>query len=149
VPVDIDRIVKTAAFYTGNKLQLAVFKFGTVVLLTNRTENIDASAKDILNQIYHSHPDFKPRLMDDGNYLVEYRLPAFTIVFKDKLEANRAYIDKNYMQGICTAEVLINKQGAQNVFDDTGKTCLFGRAQMFMDAQEPLVVKTFDPLQEI
>jgi hypothetical protein len=32
-----------------------------------------------------------------------------------------------------------------NVFDRIGKICLFGRAKMFMDAQYPEIVKSFDP----
>ncbi len=86
--------------------------------------------------------------MDDGNYLIEYSQPAFTIVFKEEIEKNWDYIDKNHQDGICRAEVLINAQGQHNVFDSVGKICLFGRAKMFMDAQSPKVVKTFDPVRQ-
>ncbi len=83
--------------------------------------------------------------MDDGNYLIEYSQPAFTIVFKDEIETYWDYIEKNHQDGICNAEVLINAQGQHNVFDRVGKICLFGRAKMFMDAQAPKIVKVFDP----
>ncbi len=84
--------------------------------------------------------------MDDGNYLVEYSEPAFTIVFKDEIEKHWDYIDKNHQDGICRAEDLINGQGQPNVFDDLGKICLYGRAKMFMDAQATKVLWMFDPL---
>jgi hypothetical protein len=83
--------------------------------------------------------------MDDENYLITYSQPAFTIVFKDEVEKYWEYIDKNHQDGICRDEVLINAQGQQNVFDRIGKICLFGRAKMFMDAQAPEIIKTFDP----
>ncbi len=145
-PNDIDKITNTTKYYTGSKLQLAVFKFGTVVFLTIRVDNIEVEAKNILNQVYNFHADFNPRIMSEGNYLIEYRKPAFNIVFKEEIADNWDYIDKNHLQGVCTDEVLINGKGQHNVFDTVGKICLFGRAKMFMDAQDPVVVKTFDPL---
>ena len=88
--------------------------------------------------------NFRPIPMDDGNYLIEYSQPAFTIVFKAEIEKNWKYIDENHLYGLCTAEVLINRNGQQNVFDRSGKISLFGRPKMFMDAQEPRVVRTFE-----
>ncbi len=144
LPTDIDAIYEKAKYYTGDKLQLAIFQNGTVVLFPNKVDNIEKSALATLDQIYNAHPDFKPIAMEDGNYLIEYSQPAFTIVFKDEIEMNWNYIDENQQDGICRAEVLINGQGQHNVFDRIGKICLFGRAKMFMDAQHPKVVKTFD-----
>lgn len=86
--------------------------------------------------------------MDDGNYIVQYSQPAFTIVFKEEIEKHWDYIDKNHQDGICRAEVLIDGQGRHNVFDKIGKICLFGRTKMFIDAQDPKVVKTFEPEQK-
>jgi len=146
LPVNIDLVVDKTKFYTGHKLQFAVFEFGTVVFFSKRVDNIEQSAKSVLDKIYNSHPDMKPITMDDGNYLVEYSEPAFTIVFKDEIEKHWDYIDKNHQDGICRAEVLINGQGQPNVFDDLGKICLYGRSKMFMDAQSPKVLKTFNPI---
>jgi hypothetical protein len=148
LPVDIELIYEKARYYTGDKLQFAVFQNGTVTFFSNKVDNIEDSAKASLDKIYNFHPDFKPMTMDDGNYLIEYSQPAFTIVFKDEIENHWDYIDKNHQDGICRAEVLINAQGQHNVFDSVGKICLFGRAKMFMDAQAPKVVKTFDPTRQ-
>jgi len=148
LPVDIELIYEKAKYYTGDKLQFAIFQNGTITFFSNKVDNIEDSAKASLDKIYNSHPDFKPMTMEDGNYLIEYSQPAFTIVFKDEIDNHWDYIDKNHQDGICRAEVLINAQGQHNVFDSVGKICLFGRAKMFMDAQAPKVVKTFDPVRQ-
>jgi hypothetical protein len=148
LPVDIELIYDKAKYYTGDKLQFAIFQNGTVTFFSNKVDNIEDSAKASLDKIYNFHPDFKPMTMDDGNYLIEYSQPAFTIVFKDEIEKHWDYIDRNHQDGICRDEVLINAQGQHNVFDSVGKICLFGRAKMFMDAQAPKVVKTFDPTRQ-
>jgi hypothetical protein len=148
LPVDRDLIYEKAKYYTGDKLQFAIFELGTVVYFSNKIIDIDEAAKLCLDQIYNSHPDFKPIKMNDGNYLIEYSHPAFTIVFQEEIENHWKYIDKHHQDGLCPAEVLINAQGAHNVFDDIGKIGLFGRAKMFMDAQSPKIVRTFDPIQK-
>jgi len=148
LPVDIELIYEKAKYYTGDKLQFAVFRNGTVTFFSNKVENIEVSAKASLDKIYNAHPDFKPMTTNDGNYLIEYSQPAFTIVFKDEIEKHWDYIDKNHQDGICRDEVLINAEGQHNIFDSVGKICLFGRAKMFMDAEAPKIVKTFDPVRE-
>lgn len=148
LPIDINMIYEKAKYYTGNKLQFAIFQNGTVTFFSDRVNNIENSAKSSLDKIYNFHPDFKPLTMDDGNYLIEYSQPAFTIVFKEEIETHWNYIEQNHQDGICRAEVLINAQGQHNVFDRIGKICLFGRAKMFMDAQAPKVVRTFDPIKQ-
>jgi hypothetical protein len=145
LPIDLELILDRAKCYTGHKLQLAIFKFGTVVIFPNRVDNFTEQALITLDKIYKSHPDFKPVTMDDENFLIEYSQPAFTIVFKDELEKYWDYIDKNHQDGICHDEVLINGQGQHNVFDKIGKICLFGRSKMFMDAQDPQVILSFEP----
>ena len=147
LPVDIDLIYEKAKYYTGEKLQFAIFKNGTVVYFSNIVKNIDGSAKATLDKIYKFHPDFNPMPMDDGNYLIKYSQPAFTIVFANEIEHHWDYIDRNHQDGICRDEVLINAQGQHNVFDTVGKICLFGRAYMFMDAQAPKVARIFDPIR--
>ena len=144
LPINHTEIFEKAKFYTGEKLQFALFEFGTVVIFPTCVDNIEQSAKSTLNRIFNSHPDMKPVTMDDGNYLIEYSQPAFTIVFKDEIENHWDYIEKNHQDGVCRDEVLINGHGQRNVFEKLGKICLFGRAKMFLDAENPKVVKMFD-----
>lgn len=145
LPVDIDLIYEKSLFYTGRKIQLAVFKNGTVVIFPQPVEEIESSARQIIHDIFNYHVDFNPLEMDDGNYLIRYRLPAFTIVFKDEYEKNWNYIEQNHQKGICPEELLINSKGEGNVFNEVGKICLFGRTKLFMDALDPVIVKTFAP----
>lgn len=144
LPINYTEIVEKAKFYTGEKFQFAVFEFGTVIYFSSKVENIEENAKSVLDRIYNSHPDMKPLAMNDGNYLVEYSQPAFTIVFKDEIEKYWDYIEKNHQDGVCRDEVLINAEGQPNVFEKVGKICLFGRTKMFLDAQNPKVIRKFD-----
>lgn len=141
-PIDIELIYKTTQYYTGGKLQFAIFENGTVVFFSQPVTNIADSAIEILNKVYYAHPDFKPVTMNDGNYIVQYSQSAFSIVFKHELEKYWHKIDENHMDALCKDEVLIDGQGRKNTFDRIGKICLFGRTKMFMDAQSPEVVMT-------
>ena len=139
VPVDIERTEKTFAYYLNHKKAFVVFKNGTCIPVYS--PNLENEAKEILNKIFHFHPDFNPQQMDDGNFTVSYSQPAYSIVFKDEFENNRGNIEKNHLDGLTYGEVLINAQKERNKFDDRGKIGLFGRARMFLDAQNPIVVK--------
>lgn len=143
-PVDINLIMKSVKYYTDERIQIAIMKYGTVILFPDRVENIKTEAKNTLEKIYNSHPDFNPKTMDDGNYLIEYNHPAFTIVFKSEIDNHWSYIEENHLDGVCRDEVLINNNGERNVFNKIGKICLYGRSKMFMDAQEPEVAMTFN-----
>jgi hypothetical protein len=149
LPIDVELIYEKAKYYTGEKLQFAIFKNGTVAFFSTKVDKIEESAITSLDKIYNAHPDINPMTMDDGNYLIQYSQPAFTIVFKDEIEKYWDYIDKHHQDGICRAEVLINSQGQKNVFDKVGKICLFGRTKMFMDEQAPKVVKVFNPFLSV
>ena len=145
VPVDIDRTIKAFCYYTDSKRSFAVFTNGTCVLLPDGTQDPETQACKILAAVYNYHPDFNPRTTDDGNYLVSYSQPAFSVVFSDELAANRAYIEQNYLDGVVRDEVLLNADKQPNKFDDRGKVGLFGRARMFLDAQAPKVVRVWKP----
>ncbi len=145
VPVDIPRTVQTFACYTERKRTFAVFTHGTCVLLPEGSTDGEKDAKEILDKVYHYHPDFNPQAMDDGHFMISYSQPAYSVVFKEELETHRDYIDRNHLDGVVRAEVLLNAKGEPNKFDDRGKVELFGRARMFLDAQTPVVVQIWRP----
>ncbi len=145
VPVDIPRTVQTFAYYTDRKRTFAVFTHGTCVLLPEGSTDGEKDAKEILDKVYHYHPDFNPQAMDDGHFMISYSQPAYSVVFKEELETHRDYIDRNHLDGVVRAEVLLNAKGEPNKFDDRGKVGLFGRARMFLDAQAPVVVQIWRP----
>jgi hypothetical protein len=143
-PIDIDEIVNYSKSNIGN-MQFVVFKYGTVAFLPNRVDNVQDAALSALAKVYNYHPDFRPKTRNDGNVIVHYLQPVYNIVFKHEIETYWDYIDKNHLDGICKDEVLIDGTGQPNVLDKLGKICLFGRAKMFMDAQAPKIVRTFEP----
>ena len=145
VPVDIERTIQTFAYYSDKKKTFAVFENGTCVVIPDGSSNVENSAKEVLDKVYNYHPDFNPQTMDDGNFMVSYSQPAFSVVFKDEFEKNRDYIDQNHLDGVVRAEVLLNAKREPNKFDDIGKIGLFARARMFLDAQNPVVVKIWTP----
>jgi hypothetical protein len=144
IPVNIDKTIETFAYYTDKKKVFVIFKNGTCVLVPDGSEPTNA-ANEILKRVYNYHPDFNPRAMDDGNFLISYSQPAYSIVFKDEYEKNRGYIDENHLDGLTRDEVLLNAKGEANKFDDSGKIGLFARSRMFLDAQKPEIVKIWRP----
>lgn len=78
--------------------------------------------------------------MDDGNILVRYNHDVLNVVLSDFATQHFSEIDINHQRALATDEVLITSLGP-NVFDEFGKKALFGRCFMFMDAQNPEVVK--------
>ena len=124
---------------------LLSFTNGTCVLLPDEVKDPEGEARKILSAVYNFHPDFNPQSMDDGNFLISYSQPAYSVVFADEFAANRAYIEKNHLDGVVRDEVLLNAERQPNKFDDTGKIGLFGRARMFLDAQAPKVIQVYKP----
>jgi len=114
-------------------------------LLPDGTRDPEVEAHQILDAVCNCHPDFNPQTMDDGNFLVSYSQPAFSVVFSDEYATNRAYIDQHHLDGIVRDEVLLNAERQPNKFDDRGKVGLFGRARMFLDAQAPKVIRVWKP----
>jgi hypothetical protein len=145
IPVDIERIIRTFASYIDHRRSFAVFAHGTCVLLPDESENAEADALVILGAIYHFHPDFDPRSMEDGNVLVAYSQPAFSVVFADEFATHRDYIEENYLDGITPEEALLTMKEQPAKLDERRKIGLFGRARMFLDAQEPKVIRIWKP----
>lgn len=148
IPVDISRTVATLAYYFDGKRAFAVLSHGTCILLPEGSEDPETDSKALLDKVYHFHPDFHPQLMDDGNFLVSYSQPVFSVVFQDEWETHRTEIDRHHLDALVRAEVLLNAEGQANQFDDIGKIGLFGRARMFLDAQTPVVVQIWRPEAE-
>jgi hypothetical protein len=138
----LDRVIERVAHYTNRQKDFAVFEYGTCVLVQDGLPEADAAvqAKEILSKIFNYHPDMNPVPMKDGNITVQYNHPALNVVLEDIVQLNWAEIDRNHQDALATDEVLMTPLG-QNKFDDFGKKALFGRCFMFMDAQDPKVVK--------
>lgn len=145
LPIDVGRTIQTFAYYSDKKRTFAVFQNGTCVVIPEGSSDLESAAKDVLNKVYNYHPDFNPQAMDDGNFLISYSQPAYSVVFKDEFQEHRHYIDENHLGGLTRDEVLLNAKGEANKFDDRGKIGLFARSRMFLDAQNPVIVEIWKP----
>ena len=138
----LDQIINRLSVYTNGQRDIAAFTHGTCVMLPDGLSDTEAEkfACDALSKIFNFHPDMNPISMKDGNVLVQYNHPAVNLVLNDIAAAHWAEIDSNHQGALATDEVLITPLGS-NVFDDFGKKALFGRCFMFMDAQDPHVIR--------
>lgn len=138
----VEAIVDRIRYYTNSARDFALFEHGTVVILEDGQSDEEARryAEGVLHSIFNFHPDMNPLRMDDGNVLVQYNHPAVNVVLQDVVERHWEEIDERHQDALATHEVLITPLGP-NQFDDFGKKALFGRCFMFMDAQEPNVVR--------
>jgi len=139
----LDKIVDRLRYYTDQKRDFAVFTNGTCAILEPGLDDsaAKAAALQIMLKVFHAHPDMTPMNMDDGNLLLRYSQPALvSVVLAEVVRAHRDEIERRHQDALARAEVLVTALG-QNVFDDTGKSALYGRALMFMDAQEPKIIR--------
>lgn len=138
----LDRIAERIRYYTDGAKDFAMFENGTCVVLDDglSDELAEQYAKDVIRRIFHAHPDMNPLNMDDGNILVRYNYSAVNVVLSDIAQEHWGEIDRRHQEALATHEVLITQLG-QNRFDDFGKKALFGRCFMFMDAQDPKIVR--------
>jgi hypothetical protein len=138
----LDLVIDRVSYYTDRKRDFAVFTNGTCVILSNglSEEGAAAEALAVIAKIFRFHPDMNPQPMDDGNILVQYNHPAINVVIDSIATRHWAEIDHNHQAALAGDEVLLTPLGP-NKFDDFGKKALFGRCFMFMDAQQPQVVR--------
>jgi hypothetical protein len=138
----LDVIAERVAFYTNGKRDFAVFQHGTCVLVSNGLSE-DLAAKEAvstLSKIFNFHPDMNPVAMKDGNVTVQYNHPALNVVLDSIAKEHWHEIARRHQDALATSEVLMTPLGA-NKFDELGMKALFGRCFMFMDAQNPVVVR--------
>ncbi len=139
VPVDIPRTIAAFLYYFNRKKTLVVFAHGTCVPVSAGCAEPEKEAMQALRGVFYSHPDFRTLPMDDGNYMISYSDAAFSVVFRDELDANRKYIEQHHLEGLTEDEVLRGPKAAGGGFEELGKIGLFGRSRMFLDAQNSVV----------
>jgi hypothetical protein len=149
IPVDLDSAADRAGYYTDHGNTVVIFQHGTCVVLHANAQNPNVEAMDVLERVFNFHPDFNPQLMDDGNWLVSFSEPnCAALVSQAEVEQHRTYIQDNHLSGLVHGEVLLDAAQQPNAFDERGMIGLFGRARMFMDAQEPRVARVIRPEAE-
>ena len=138
----IDEVVDRMRYYTDGSKDIAVFNYGTCVVLPDGLTEPAARSKasEVLSAVFNFHPDMYPTPMDDGNILVQYNHPAFNVVLSKLAKTNMDQIRQKYLSALAPSEVILTP-GGPNQFDEVGMMALYGRCFMFMDAQDPRIVR--------
>ena len=142
--ISVDQVLERMVYYFDDGKDIVIFENGTAVVLSDSLNDAEAEefALKTLSDIYNYHPDMNPINMDDGNILVQYNHPAFNVVINSFANNHMVTIKKRHLDALATSEVLITSLG-NNVFDEFGMKVLYGRTFMFMDAQNPKIVKIY------
>lgn len=142
ISVPIDKIIDRFRYYSNGNKDFVVLKNGTCIVVPDGLSDEEAKteALELVSKIFNYHLDMNPKNMDDGNIMILYNHPAYTIVLNETTEKHMDIIRKNHMEALARDEVLITPAGP-NKFDDFGMKALFGRCYFFMDAKNPIVSK--------
>jgi hypothetical protein len=140
IEMPLNKIIDRFRYYTDNKKDFVVLKHGTCVLVSDglTDEQAKKEALETVAKIFNYHPDMNPKSMDDGNILIFYNHPAYTVVLDEVTKRHMDTIRANHMKALARAEVIMTPAGP-NKFDDFGMKALFGRCYFFMDARKPEV----------
>lgn len=140
--IPLERVAERFRYYIDGRRDFVVLTHGTCVLLDDGLSDAAAAAfaSQLVAQLILAHPDVTPQEMDDGNLLLSYRLPVYSVVLDDLAAAHAEEIERFHLQALTPGEVLITPLGP-NRFDAFGKKVLWGRCFMFMDAQAPVVAR--------
>jgi hypothetical protein len=140
IKVPLDKVIDRFRYYTDNKKDFVVLRHGTCVLVSDglTDEQAKKEALETVSKIFNYHPDMNPKTMDDGNILIFYNHPAYTVVLEEIAKQHMDAIRTNHLRALARAEVLMTPAGP-NKFDDFGMKALFGRCYFFMDAKKPEV----------
>ena len=149
IAVPIDKISERFRYYTDGGTDFVVFRHGTCVVVSDGLSEADArrEALETVSKIFNYHPDMNPKNMDDGNILIFYNHPAYTVVLDEVTKKHIDTIRENHMKALARDEVLMTPRGA-NKFDDFGMKALFGRCYFFMDAKKPEVASVIRKTSE-
>lgn len=142
IEVPMEKVIDRFRYYIDNGKDFIVLKYGTCVIVSDglSDEHAKKEALETVSKIFNFHPDMNPKTMDDGNILIFYNHPAFTVVLDEVTKKHIDVIRKNHMNGLAKGEVLFTPSGA-NKLDDVGMKALFGRCYFFMDAKKPEVIR--------
>ena len=137
IKIPLEKIIERFRYYTDHKKDFVVLKHGTCVLVSDglTEEQAKKEALETVSKIFNYHPDMNPKSMDDGNILISYNHPAYTVVLEEVTKQHMDSIRTNHLKALARDEVLITPAGP-NKFDDFGMKALFGRCYFFMDAKK-------------
>lgn len=139
--VDIDRIEKTAGYYSDGKFFLEIYGSGTCVFPPVSMENKAESGGKLLAALIDHPVDVTVKEMDDHNFVIQFSNAVFAIVFADEFNERRDEISQQ-AEKAGDDEVVMGGPGAPKEHMLIG---LYARTRLLEDIQAPVLVKTMVP----
>lgn len=141
IPVDLDRIQRTAAYYANGKFHAEVYKHGTCVFPSVSPNGKVGSGQRLLVGLGDHPIDFTVKEMDDRNFVVRFNDSVFSIVFGDEYAENRSDLIQQVTDAIAD-EVIAARPDSPNDHLFIG---LYARTRLFEDIKAPELVRSVRP----
>ncbi len=136
----IDWVTDHLRKYSAGK-HCTVFENGSCVFWQKSKVFSDADCKEALLTVVQQHPDFKVRRHPDGNLLVTFKGGVGGIMSGEILQQNFSVLKAEALnKGMLDHEMLSSEDG--DVVEDGDLIAgLYVRARLYLDAENPVVVK--------
>ncbi|NTZ82547.1 hypothetical protein FCJ61_05905 [Burkholderia metallica] len=141
IPVDHERIQKTASYYTDGKFFLEVYRHGTCVFPRVPKGGQAESGTPMLSSLFNRPIDFTVKEMDDRNFVVRFSDFAFAIVFRDEFERLQPLIERQ-LTAFAGDEVVFGVDGAPQEHLLVG---VYARTRLLADLHAPVITKRISP----
>jgi hypothetical protein len=141
LPINIDRLQRTASYYSNGKFFLEIYGNGTCVFPEISSENKPFDGRNLLSALIEKPIDFTVREMDDHNFIVAFSPTIFSIVFNDDFEENKATISTE-LSATTNDEFLVGKSGVPEEHLLIG---LYARTRLLADIKEPKLLVLLSP----
>jgi hypothetical protein len=142
VAADVDRIEKTAGYYSDGKFFLEIYKNGTCVFPPVSMENKAESGDKLLAALNERPVDFTVKEMDDHNFVVQFSNSVFAIVFADEFVEHRDEISQQ-AASLSGDEVVMGRPGAPEEHMLIG---LYARTRLLEDIHVSVLMRKAVPV---
>lgn len=141
LPIDIDRLQRTASYYSNGKFFLEIYENGTCVFPPISSENKPFDGKNLLSGLIEKPIDFTVREMDDHNFIVGFSNTIFSIVFNDDFEESKVTIS-NELAAATNDEFLVGKSGVPEEHLLIG---VYARTRLLADIEQQKLLVLLPP----
>jgi hypothetical protein len=142
VAADVDRIEKTAGYYSDGKFFLEIYKNGTCVFPPVSIENKVESGEKLLAALIEHPVDFTVKEMDDHNFVIKFSDSVFAIVFADEFVERRYEINQQ-AESTSGDEVVMGRPGAPKEHMLIG---LYARTRLLEDIHASVLIRKTVPV---
>ena len=141
VDINIDVVASKVTFFTNNQKPFVVYKNGTCVFPSIIDEKVDSHCYEFLKAVVSQSPDFEVSEMEDGNYLVSFTGPVYSLVLNDEFDKQKEHIVKSLNQGgLLPGEKILSGDGKQKPVEHY-YIGLFARARLYADVADNKIAK--------